>query len=369
MRFVPELFRLVAKGGMHMLFTPARTRRNRPLWYIAAASLSVLLAGSQSFSQEIDADEFIPVSTSINALMVALVDHSAHQIWEAGSATDLTDRDWETAEQHAIQLAASGTLISLGGTGIADAGWVSSPAWQDWARKMTDAALAARAAIQAYDQESLNAVGSTLLDTCQGCHLAFKPEVPTEGLFHIPHYEFTSQQTVTLKSAVVALAQEPELRAEFEDRLVAKALALNYNAVTSYDLVPDVTDVDDADFIKRLVSNGVGAVLMVRPAAVGPGSTLESVKDAVSPSVYSNMRAFARELSPSGEDDLLEVVHLGLYLISVQGAELISSGAVWLDEPYPTREEGLERLQNLIAANINRVRPAIREHLGLPPLQ
>ena len=148
-----------------------------------------------------------------------------------------------------------------------------------------------------------------------------------------------------------------------------KALELDYNAVTSYDLVPDVTDVDDTDFIKRLVSNGIGAILMVRPAAVGPGATLESVRNEVSPSTYANMQAFARELSRSGEEDLLAVVHLGLYLLSVHGAELISSGAVWLDEPNPSREEGIERLQNLIVANVNGVRPAIRQHLGLPPLE
>ena len=178
-----------------------------------------------------------------------------------------------------------------------------------------------------------------------------------------------AQNNVTLKSAVVVLAAQPELRAEFEEGLVAKALELEYNAVTSYDLVPDVTDVDDADFIKRLVSNGIGAVVMVRPAAVGPGSTLESVRDTVSPSVYSNMRVFARELSPSGEEEVLAVVHLAIYLISVARAELISSGAVWLDEPNPSHEEGIERLQNLIVANVNGVRPAIREHLGLAPLE
>ena len=333
-----------------------------------AASLVVLTGFNLSLAQQSEDGAYIPVSTSINALMVALVDHSAHEIWEAGSAATLTGQAWQTAEQHAIQLIASGSLISLGGTGIADAGWVTAPAWQEWSQTMTDAALAARAAIRNFDQDALNDAGSTLLDSCQGCHLAFKPEIPTEGLFHIPHYEFSSQQTVTLKSAVVALAVEPELRAEFEESLVSKALALGYNAVTSYDLVPDISAVDDADFINRLVSNGIGAVLMVRPAAVGPGSTLESVRDIVSPSVYANMRAFSRELSPSGEEDLLEVVHLGLYLVSVHGAELLSSGAVWLDEPYPTREEGNERLENLIVANVNGVRPAIRQHLGLPPL-
>lgn len=178
-----------------------------------------------------------------------------------------------------------------------------------------------------------------------------------------------AQDIATLKSAVVALSAQPALRAEFEDGLVAKARELQYNAVPSYGLVPDVTDVDNRDFIRQMLANGVGAVLMVRPAAVGPASSLESVKEAVSPSVYANMRAFARELSRSGEDDILAVVHLAIYLISIDGAELIGSGAVWLDEPNPSREEGIERLQDLIVANVNAVRPAIREHLGLPPLE
>jgi hypothetical protein len=177
-----------------------------------------------------------------------------------------------------------------------------------------------------------------------------------------------AQDVVTLKSAVVTLSAQSELRAEFEDGLVHKARELQYNAVPSYDLVPDVTDVDDRDFIKRMLTSGVGAVLMVRPASVGPGASLESVKEAVSPTVYANMRAFARELSRSGDDDILAVVHLAIYLISIDGAELIGSGAVWLDEPSPSREEAMERLQDLIVANVNGVRPAIREHLGLAPL-
>jgi hypothetical protein len=335
---------------------------------VAASTLVVSVTGT-SVAQDSDDGRSVPVSTSINALMVALVDHSAHEIWEAGSADNLAGLDWDIAEQNAIQLIASGTLVSLGGTGIADEGWAAAPEWQEWSRAMTDGALAARAAIQAFDQDALSDAGDTILNACQGCHQVFKPELPTEGLYHIPHFDFTSQQTVTLKSAVVALTEEPELRASFEESLVARAVARNYNAVTSYQLIPDVSDVDDADFVRRMVSNGIGAVLLVRPAAVGPGATLESVRNEVSPGVYANMRSFARQLSPSGEEDLLEVVHLGLYLISVQGAELVSSGAVWLSEPYPTQEERVERLQNLIVANVDNVRPAIRQHLGLPPLE
>jgi hypothetical protein len=349
-----------------MIFRHSLFRRFIAPGMLLAAS--ILFGWRLSPAQQTDSEDYLPLATSINALMVAQVDHSAHELWDAASARTLTRSDWQRVEQHAIQLVASGTLISLGGTGIADAGWVTAPQWQEWTRTMTEAALAAQAAARNADQDALSDAGEMLIDACQGCHQAFKPELPTEGLTHVPHYDFSSRATVTLKSAVVALAAQPALRAEFEEGLVARALELDYNAVTSYDLVPDVADVGDADFIRGLVSNGIGAVLLVRPAAVGPGATLESVRDSVSPGVYANMEAFARELSPSGEQDLLAVVHLGVYLISVHGAELISSGAVWLDEPNPSREAGIERLQNLIVANVDRIRPAIREHLGLPAL-
>ena len=344
------------------------SRNNRLLALLSAACLAALLALRPGLAQDAENTGYLSVQTSINALMVALVDHSAHELWQAGSSQTLSPLDWRTVEQHAIQLIASGTLVSLGGTGAADAGWVATPAWQDWSQRMTDAAQAALEAARETDQGALNRAGGALVAACQGCHDAFKPELPTEGYVHAPHYETSSQQNVTLRSAIVALSAQPAFRAQFEQGLTDKARRRGYNVVASYNLVPDVTDVDDPDFISRLVSNGIGAVLMIRPAAVGPGTTLESVRNSVSPSTYANMRAFAQRRSRLGREDVLAVVHLGIYLISVHGAELISSGAVWLDEPNPSREVAIERLQNLIVANVDAVRPAIREHLGLPPL-
>jgi hypothetical protein len=68
-------------------------------------------------------------------------------------------------------------------------------------------------------------------------------------------------------------------------------------------------------------------------------------------------------------NDLLAVVHLAIYTIDDAGAHLISGGAVWLDEPVENQKEGIERLQELILYNVNAVRPAIRRHFGLPPLE
>jgi cytochrome c556 len=82
-----------------------------------------------------------------------------------------------------FQLQAAATLVSIGGTGAADRGWVTSPAFQEWARKLSDQAVSARSAVTAKNQMALRTAGDTLVDTCNACHKQFKPDVPTEGIF------------------------------------------------------------------------------------------------------------------------------------------------------------------------------------------
>lgn len=177
-----------------------------------------------------------------------------------------------------------------------------------------------------------------------------------------------AQTPVTLKSAVVVLADEPALRAEVEDALVVKAREHNYDAVASHTIVADITDADSRAFMRTLAGSGVQLVLMLRPSAVGEGSSLESVRAEVPPETFERMREFAGEVSTASTDDLIAVVHLGIYGLSDGDASLLSSGAVWLDEEVPTREEGIARLLDLVVTNIDGIRPAIRAHLGLPPL-
>lgn len=180
--------------------------------------------------------------------------------------------------------------------------------------------------------------------------------------------DLPAQEPVRLHSAVVVLTDDPELRADVENRLVAKARENNYDAVVSYDIVPDIRDADRRSFLKNLSDQGIQAVLMARPSAVGAGSSLESVRGEVSPETLQRMRDFAREVSDTSTDDLVAVIHLAIYALLDGESALMSSGAVWLDEEVEDQDEGIDRLIDLVAANINTVRPALRIHLGLPPL-
>ena len=174
--------------------------------------------------------------------------------------------------------------------------------------------------------------------------------------------------TTTYKSAVVALTEDAALRQSFESELVALAKSHSYDAITSYDITSDVDSLDTDAFLKALSDRGVQAVLMVRPAAVGEGSSLEALRNEVPSRTLADMQKFAKRPSGPGADDLIAVVHLAIYTLTAKKPELVSSGAVWLDEPVTDRAEGIKRLQGLILQNVDAVRPSIRRHLGLPPL-
>jgi hypothetical protein len=131
----------------------------------------------------------VPPAVSINELMVAWIDHSGHELWdvEPEGRAPKTDAAWREVERHATQLAASGTLIALGGTGQADPGWAQSPDWKKYAQELTNSAAAALSAARSRNFEALVKANGQLVDVCESCHDQFKPEVPTEGKTHQPH--------------------------------------------------------------------------------------------------------------------------------------------------------------------------------------
>ena len=130
-------------------------------------------------------------AVSVNALMVAWMDNSAHVLWnvEKPGRAPKNDADWLDIQEHATQLAAAGTLIQLGGTGQADPGWVKTPDWKTHSQTLTNAALDAIKAAKAKDQAALVKANGQLVESCESCHKEFKPELPSEGISHHPPHE------------------------------------------------------------------------------------------------------------------------------------------------------------------------------------
>lgn len=124
---------------------------------------------------------------SINAEMVRVVDHAAHQLWnvEREGMAPKTDADWENIVEHATQIAAAGALIRLEGTGPNDRTFVQQPDWQEFGAAMSNAGGAALRAAEAKNQEMLVTANGQLVEACEGCHKRFKPALPSEGITHV----------------------------------------------------------------------------------------------------------------------------------------------------------------------------------------
>jgi hypothetical protein len=123
---------------------------------------------------------------SINAEMVSLVDHAAHELWnvEREGQKPKTQDDWENLSEHATELAAAGALIMLPGTGPNDVTLTQQTKWQKWAKDLSDTGMAALKASQANNIDALLTANNHLVEVCEGCHKDFKPAIPSEGIAH-----------------------------------------------------------------------------------------------------------------------------------------------------------------------------------------
>jgi hypothetical protein len=123
---------------------------------------------------------------SINAEMVSVVDHAGHALWdvEREGKAPKTQGDWELVAEHAVQIAAAGTLITLPGTGPSDITMTQQSDWKKWSRAMSDAGLAAFKASENKDFKALVAANSQLVEACESCHKQYKPTLPSEGIAH-----------------------------------------------------------------------------------------------------------------------------------------------------------------------------------------
>ncbi len=130
----------------------------------------------------------LKLPVSINATMVALVDHASEPLWIDAYVPPTSEDRWAEAEYNAYQLAVAGKLIQLDGTGPNDANWVIDPKWKADAEELSAAGMDALAAAKARNVDQLNKAGDRLVAACESCHKAFKPDLPTMGLYKSPNY-------------------------------------------------------------------------------------------------------------------------------------------------------------------------------------
>lgn len=154
----------------------------------ALATLSLSLAACSNASRP-PSRAVVPFTpdVSINEVMIAQIDHAAHFIWEAANPDNPSmDVNWQEVEHHAIQLISSRSAMTMGGTGSNDAMWIAQPGWRSYVTQMNAASIQALNAARDENFSGLISAGDNLVESCEGCHQQYKPDVPTEGLLH-PH--------------------------------------------------------------------------------------------------------------------------------------------------------------------------------------
>lgn len=130
----------------------------------------------------------LALPVSINAVMVALVDHASEPLWLDAYRAPKTTDGWHEAEYNAYQMAVSGKLIQVAGTGPNDSQWVVDPQWRKFADEMSMAGMDALGASQSKNVDALNKAGDRLVAACEDCHKKFKPDLTSMGLYKSPNY-------------------------------------------------------------------------------------------------------------------------------------------------------------------------------------
>jgi hypothetical protein len=149
---------------------------------LSSVLLSVLLLNGCTPSGPAEAEEFtLPVS--INEVMASLINHSADPIWVAAWRNPQSERDWRELEHLARQLQVGGALLTIPGTGPVDRQWTERPKWREYSESL--AAVAGRAvnAARSRDVELISRAGDEIVEVCEGCHIDFKPGLPTMNIY------------------------------------------------------------------------------------------------------------------------------------------------------------------------------------------
>lgn len=111
---------------------------------------------------------------TLNQMMVSIVDHNSHIVWDAAVQAPKTAADWETLEAAAVTLAAGGNLTMVGGNGPGDQQWTQQKDWAKHSQALADAGLLTLQAVQAKNLDGLQKAGDQVLLTCLACHRQYR---------------------------------------------------------------------------------------------------------------------------------------------------------------------------------------------------
>ena len=122
-----------------------------------------------------DATHAAAAGGNMKDYMVNVVMPNTQPLWDNGYADKISNEDWTKMQQAAATLQGTIPTITSGGSVPAEQTRAKAAAWQDWTKKMAGAVVATKAAVDKKDQMALQTSGDSLVEICEGCHMAFDP--------------------------------------------------------------------------------------------------------------------------------------------------------------------------------------------------
>ena len=154
----------------------------KQLLSVRTALFGMALFALAACSPPQEVEEFrLPIS--INEVMASLINHSADPIWLASWNNPQTENDWRELEHLSRQLQVGGALLTIPGTGPVDQMWTNRQDWQRYSMALSESAGRAVNAARTKDVELIKRAGDEIVDICEGCHIDFKPDLPTMNIY------------------------------------------------------------------------------------------------------------------------------------------------------------------------------------------
>jgi hypothetical protein len=117
----------------------------------------------------------VGTATDSRTFMATIVQPATQVLWDFGYAEKMGDEDWAKVSNAADNLMRAMPTIAAGGFTPEEKARAQMASWQDWAKKTSDMAKAAKVAADEKNQMSLATAGDSLVETCGGCHMEFDP--------------------------------------------------------------------------------------------------------------------------------------------------------------------------------------------------
>ena len=145
----------------------------RSVLFVGAAIVSAAIIGGLSA----DGDLALAAAAAKDpgSFMVSVVQPATQVLWDFGYAEKMTDQDWSKVSKATTDLIAAMPTIAAGGFTAAEKARAKQGGRQDWTKRTTDLANAAKRAADQKNQMALATAGDSLVETCGGCHTEFDP--------------------------------------------------------------------------------------------------------------------------------------------------------------------------------------------------